>query len=409
MFVEDEIHLADGCVVLLLKRRIKAKARKVQARVGTQPRVVARRIDAHELAHCIREAQAERVNCSQVGLRKVVGLTIAASHPDRAGLQVFGWYVAGNAAGAGVNPTLEVAEKEDAIFNDPTPNRAAELISDQRFAFHSRPIGEPIIRRQRGVPVEFIRRTMELIRARLRHQGYLAARRAALIGVGAANGHAKFSDRIKRYRQRGVEAGVAGRRRGTSGVRAISGSIARYTTRLVVVHVDAVQRHVVLVAASAEHFAGLRHAGLQAKQFDNVAGGQGELANLRFIKSIANGRVHRIQRRRIAGHVDRFSGLADFQPNIERGRGANHQADAAVQAHRKAGLFRFYVVKARGHLLELIVPLVVRQGFPAGTGVFRRHADGSGGDCSPLRIRDRAPERRQRLGEKVGRQQRTDR
>ena len=131
---------------------------------------------------------------------------------------------------------------------------------------------------------------MKLVGAALGDQRDLTAGGTALVGALSADRDAKLLHGVERNRQRGVEARLVGN---AIGVRSVGEAVCRRidTGILVVVHVDAIERDVVLVALRSEHLAGRRNTGLHAQQLNHVARLQRKLPDLRFGEGVSDGSI----------------------------------------------------------------------------------------------------------------------
>ncbi len=120
---------------------------------------------------------------------------------------------------------------------------------------------------------------MQLIGAALGDEHHLSARRAPFVSALAGHGHAKLLHGVQRNRQNGIESCdvvLAG------GVGALLGShvgLAADPRVFVVIHIHAVQDHVILIAPRPHHFTSGSNARLQAQQCNHVARVQRQLPN----------------------------------------------------------------------------------------------------------------------------------
>ena len=106
---------------------------------------------------------------------------------------------------------------------------------------------------------------MQFVRAALCDQGNLAAGRTSLIGALSRDGHAKFlpTESSGKYRKCRVESGCVRQLTVVDRLRTVRERI-RDAGSLVIVDIDAIKGDVVLIAAGAQYFTGLRYAGLNA-------------------------------------------------------------------------------------------------------------------------------------------------
>jgi hypothetical protein len=130
--------------------------------------------------------------------------------------------------------------------------------------------------------VELVERAVELVGSGLGDESDLTAGGAALGSALAADGDAEFLEGVEGKGEGGGEAGVAG----VIAVGALASAGGGDAGALVVVDVDAIEGDVVLVAAGAEDFTGGGDAGLDAEQFDDVAGLEGKLEDLGLVKGL---------------------------------------------------------------------------------------------------------------------------
>ena len=235
-------------------------------------------------------AMSAALSCALVPLLK--------RYLDDALLVGFAGHDARDRAAAAIFAVFPVEEEEGAIADQASAEGCAVLVADQRRARHAGAIVEPAVGRGVGVAHVLVERAVELVGAALGHQRNLAAGGAALVGALARDGGAELLHGIERHGQDGVEAGVA----------------------LVIVHVDAIERDVVLVGLGAEHLAVGRDAGLQAEQGDHVARLQRETLDLIFGEGIAHRCVLRVDGKGFGFDADRFGDLAEFHLNIQAGR-----------------------------------------------------------------------------------------
>ncbi len=203
---------------------------------------------------------------------------------------------------------------------------------------------------------------MKLVRAALGHQRHLAARRTPLAGSLSRNGCPKLLHGIQGHGKRGAEsagaAPIVGGRVVAVGRNAV----------LIVVHVDAVERDVVLVLLGADNFAGRRDAGLQAQQLDNVPRLQRKLADLSLSERVADGRVLHVDRRRFAENIHGLGQRAHFQFDVHRSRRIDLKPDPRREG-REAGKLGLNFVCAGRKLRESVAAHVVRNSRAHGVGV----------------------------------------
>ena len=186
-----------------------------------------------------------------------------------------------------------------------------------------------------------------------------------MVGTLAGDGDAEFLDGIEGDGEGGEEAAVGG---GGPG-------------RLIVVDVDAIEGDVVLIAAGADDFSGGGDAGLEAEEFDDVAGLEGELADLHFRESVAEGGVLGIDYRRLAHDVDRLSDLADFELDIDGEGNVDLEAEL-VGGGTEAGHLGFEGVVAGGDLVKDVVSGGGGNRLTRGRGIrVCKRNDGSGDDA----------------------------
>jgi hypothetical protein len=95
--------------------------------------------------------------------------------------------------------------------------------------------------------------------------------RIGVLGALAGYRDAKLLDRIEWNGQHGVETGDRTRAVGVRSLAIVLVMIDENARVLVVIHVDAVQRDVVLVSPGSQHFATGRDSRLQAQQLNHIA------------------------------------------------------------------------------------------------------------------------------------------
>src|SRR5215471_3353709 len=99
--------------------------------------------------------------------------------------------------------TFVCEEKEKPVLYDGAAESRAESISDQLPGNIGEPrlklalLVKPVIGQADIVPIVFVNRTVEIVGAAFCNQCDLCARRAPLVSVGIAGGHAKFLQGIQ--------------------------------------------------------------------------------------------------------------------------------------------------------------------------------------------------------------------
>src|SRR5262249_55186090 len=128
---------------------------------------------------------------------------------------------------------------------------------------------------------------------------------------------------------------------------------------LVVIHVDAVEHDVVLIFFRTENLACWRNARLHAQQLDDVAGLQGDIADLRFGERIADCGILRVDGCGLGGCVDRLAGLAYFHGDVQSRGHAHLQADLRLVC-RESRLRDVDLVYARWNLRKAVLSGLIR-------------------------------------------------
>ena len=150
---------------------------------------------------------------------------IAEGYLDDALLVGFAGHDTGDDAAAAIFAVFPVEEEEGPIADEASAEGGAVLVADERSAGDAGTVVKPTVGRGVSVAHVLVERAVELVGTALGHERNLAAGGTALIGALPRDGGAKLLHGIERHGQDGVEAGVT----------------------LVIVHIYAVERHVILI------------------------------------------------------------------------------------------------------------------------------------------------------------------
>ena len=220
---------------------------------------------------------------------------------------------------------LEIAEEEHPVPLDRPGDRAAVdvLVELRRLVLlpglQLRELQEILVARRGGAAERPVARAVVLIGPALGHQRHLRAARSAAVGVVVGRADAELLQGFLRDPDRRGERRLV----------------------LRVVHVDAVERHVLLVRTRAGHRTVARvfgvgvgvdgdehRARLQAEQLDDVLGLDRQAANLLGRDRVAQAAVGGVEDDRLRHHRDGLGDAAQFERGILSDGRIHDQRDA---------------------------------------------------------------------------------
>src|ERR1035437_4241434 len=329
---------------------------------------------------------------------------------DDALLQELGGDGARHNRRTGIAAALVVGKEECPVFLDGPVDRRAEDIDIQRRNRHAGAIAEKVVGRGFGAAPVFIHGPVEIVGAGVRHQRNIGAGCAALGGVPIRRRAAALRHRIGSHSEHAGERGPGA----------------------LIVHINAVQRDVALIAPAAVHGtvaivdvggvvvaggvvvgAEIRDARLELQQVGHVAGEGGQLDDGLLDNRIAERGIRRIELCRVRLHRDRGGGGSELIEDYRLGAWlVNVQAHVVYREIREASRLGGQLVGAGRQLLHRVAPLGIGLVFALQAGFRVDDGNDRARYYRARRIRDRSRKGRrlpkQTRGKRYGERQYTN-